>query len=41
MLCWFQAYGKVIQLYISVYPFFFFFHVGYYGLLSGVPRAIQ
>ena len=43
MLCQFQEYNKVIQLYTYVYLFFFRFfpHVCYYRLLSSVPCAIQ
>ena len=43
MLCQFQVYSKVIQLCIYIYLFFFrfFFHIGYYRVLSRVPCAIQ
>ena len=43
MLCQFQVYSKVTQLYIYIYPFFFryFSHIGYYRILSRVPCAIQ
>ena len=43
MLCQFQAYNKVIQSYIHIYPFFFrfFSHIGYYRILSRVPCALQ
>ena len=43
MLCQFQVYSKLIQLYVYIYPFFFrfFSHVGYYRLLSRVPCAVQ
>ena len=42
MLCWFQVYSKVIQLYINMYPVFKFFpHLGYYRMLSRVPHALQ
>ena len=36
MLCYFQVYTKVIQLYIYTYPFYFrfFSHIGYYRILS-------
>ena len=36
-------YGKVIQLYIHIYSFFFrfFSRIGYYRVLSRVPCAIQ
>ena len=41
MLCQFQLYSKVNQLYI--YPLFFrlFSHIGHYRVLSSVPCAIQ
>ena len=41
MLCWFQVYSKVIQLYIYIFPFRFFSLIGYYKILSIVPCAIQ
>ena len=43
MLCQFQVYSKVIQLYIYIQPLFFrfFSHIGYYRILSRVPCAIQ
>ena len=43
MLCQFQVYSKVIQLYIYIHLFFFkfFFHLGYYTVLSRVPCAIR
>ena len=43
MLCQFQVYSKVIQLYIYMYLFFlkFFSHLGCYIILSRVPCAIQ
>ena len=43
MLCWFQVYSKVIQLYVYTYLFFFRFlsPLGYYRILSRVPCAIQ
>ena len=42
MLCQFQVYNKVIQLYISMYLVFKFFpHLGYYRILSRVPYALQ
>ena len=43
MLCSFQVYSKVIQLYVYIYPFFFrfFSHMGYYRILSRVPCAIR
>ena len=43
MLCLFQGYSKVIQLYIYIYSFFFrfFSHIGYYRILSRVPCAVQ
>ena len=46
MLCQFQVYSKVNQLYIYIYPLFFFFlrffsHICHYRLLSRVPCAIQ
>ena len=44
MLCWFQVYCKVIQLYIYIYIYIFFFRffslIGYYKILSVVPCAI-
>ena len=43
MLCYFQVYSKMVQLYIHIYPLFFrfFSHIGYYRMLSRVPCAIQ
>ena len=45
MLCQFQVYSKVNQLYIYRYPVFlflrFFSHIGHYRVLSRVPCAIQ
>ena len=43
MVCQFQVYSKVIQLYIHIYLFFFrfFSHIGYYRVLNRVPCAIQ
>ena len=43
MLCQFQVYSKVIQLYIYICSFFFrfFTHIGYYRVLSRVPCAVQ
>ena len=43
MLCQFQVYSKMIQLYKYVYLFFFklFSHLGYYRVLSRVPCAVQ
>ena len=43
MMCWFQVYSKVIQLYMYIYSFFFgfFTHVGYYRKLCRFPYAIQ
>ena len=43
MQCQFQVYSKVIQLYIYMHLFFFrfFSHLGYYRLLSRVSCAIQ
>ena len=43
MLCQFQVYSKVNQLYIYVYPLFFrfFSHIGHHRILSRVPCAIQ
>ena len=43
MLCQFRVYSKVIQLYIYVYLFWFnfFSHLGYYRISSRVPCAIQ
>ena len=39
----FQVYSKVIQLYIYMCLFFFYFfsHLGYYSIVSRVPCAIQ
>ena len=43
MLCQFQVYSKVIQLYTYIYLFFFRFFspISYYRILSRVPCAIQ
>ena len=43
MLCQFQVYSKVNQLYIYIYPLFFrlFSHTHHYRVLSRVPCAIQ
>ena len=43
MLCQFQVYSIVNQLYIYIYPlcFRFFSHIGHYRVLSRVPCAIQ
>ena len=43
MLCQFQMYRKVIQLYIYIYLFFFrfFSHICYYKVLSRFPCAVQ
>ena len=42
MLCWFQVYGKLIQLYIHIYLFFqILFLIGYYRILDRVSCAIQ
>ena len=43
MLCYFQVYSKVIQLYIYMNLLFFklFSHLGYYIILSRVLCAIQ
>ena len=43
MSCSFQVDGKVIQLYIYIYSFFFrfFSHIGYHRILSRVPCALQ
>ena len=41
MLCYFQVYSKVIQLYIHIYFFRFFSLIGYYKILSIVPCAIS
>ena len=43
MLCQFQVHSKVIQLCVYMYLFFFkfFSHLGYYRILSRVPCAIQ
>ena len=42
MLYQFQVYSKVIQLYIYMYLFFFklFSHLGYYRILSRVPLLV-
>ena len=43
MLCQFQVYIEVIQLYIYIHPFHFSFfsHIGYYRKLNRVPCALQ
>ena len=43
MLCQFQLYHKVNQLYVYIHPLFFGFpfHSGHHRALSGVPYAIQ
>ena len=43
MLCYFQVYRKLIQLYVNICPFFFRFfpHIGYYRILTRVPYMIQ
>ena len=43
MLCYFLLYSKVIQLYIYMCIFFFrfFSHLGDYRILNRVPCAIQ
>ena len=42
MLCSFQVYSKVIQLYIYIYILFRFFSIiGYEKILSIIPCAIQ
>ena len=43
VLCSFQVYSKVIQLYVHMYLFFFklFSHLGYYRILSRAPCPIQ
>ena len=41
MLCQFSVYSKVIQLYIYLFFFKFFSHLGYYRILSRVPCRIQ
>ena len=44
MLCYFWMYSELNQLYIYINPLFFlrfFFHIGYYRVLSRVPYAIQ
>ena len=43
MLCYFQVYSKVIQLYLYLYIFFtkFFSIIGYYKTVTIVPCAIQ
>ena len=41
MLCEFQVYSKMLQLYLYMYPFFFrfFTHIGYYRILNQGPCA--
>ena len=43
MLCEFQVYSKVNQLYVYMYTLFFrfFSHLGHYRGLSRVPCAVQ
>ena len=43
VLCWFQVYSKVNQLYMYIYPLFFRFFsiIDYYKILNIVPCAIQ
>ena len=43
MLCWFQMYSKVNQLYTYRYPFFFrfFFHIDHYRVGEGNGTALQ
>ena len=42
MLCSFQVYSKVIQLYINIYiPFQILFNKGYYKILNIVPCALE
>ena len=41
MLCYFQVYNKVIQLYMYLFIFKFFSKLGCYRMLSRVPRTIQ
>ena len=43
MLCQFQVYSKVSQLYIYIYPLFcrFYSHVVHYRVLNRVPCTIQ
>ena len=42
MLCQFQVYSKVNQLYIYIYPLYqILSHIGHYRVLSRVPCAIQ
>ena len=41
ILCYFQAYIKVIQLYVCVYFLRFFSIIGYCKILNIVPRAVQ
>ena len=42
MLSWFQAYSKLNQLYIYIYPllFRFFSHIGHHRVLRRVPYAL-
>ena len=42
-LCYFLLYGKVNQLYIYIYPFFFRFlsHLGHHRIMNTVSCAIQ
>ena len=41
MLCWFQVYINVKQLYIYTLFLEFFSHIGHYGVLSRFHCAIQ
>ena len=40
MLCAFQVYSKVIQLYVYIFFFRFFYIIGYYKILNLVPCAV-
>ena len=41
MLCQFQVYSRLIQLYIYIFFFRFFSIIGYYKVLKIVPCAVQ
>ena len=43
MVCYFLLHSKVNGLFVDIYALFFRFfpHVGYYGVLSRIPWAVQ
>ena len=41
MMCSFQEYSKVNQLYIYTLFFRFFSHIGHYGVMSRGPCAMR